>query len=182
MSDLCGSGSKTPKEIRDKWRTPKAIFKAVDKHFHFVADVAASRENALCNVFIPEEQNTLITPWSEVAKPGEFVWLNPPYSDPAPFIHKAAKEHRENNIGSVILVPGDNSVGWFDDLYQTCQIIQLITKGRISFINAATGKKANGNNKGSLLAYYLPYQHNNPCIITAVRRNDLLANGEDHEG
>lgn len=176
MSDLCGSGSKTPKSIRDKWRTPKEVFKALDKRFHFVGDMAASPENALCDRYITEEMNTLSYPWDDIAKPGEYVWLNPPYSKPGPFIQRAAAMNQDHNIGCVILVPGDHSVGWWRDMYDTASEILLMTSGRLSFINAETGKPGDGNNKGSCIGIYHPFAAPG-CNLSVVDRDFLISIG-----
>ncbi|EAU4035095.1 adenine methyltransferase, partial [Salmonella enterica] len=57
--------SNTPIEIKDLWRTPPEIFYALNAEFFFVLDAAANAENALCRLYITEQQNTLFTPWKE---------------------------------------------------------------------------------------------------------------------
>lgn len=103
-------GSHTPKEIKDLWQTPKPVFRGMDREFEFVADVAANKANALIPRYITEEMDTLHYPWGAVAMPGEYVWMNPPYSNPGPFVDKAALEHSRNHIGCVMLLPADISV------------------------------------------------------------------------
>lgn len=104
MSDY--TGSNTPSDQRDLWRTPSALFASLNAEFCFQLDAAASPLNALYRKFITVEQNTLDTPWAEhISIPG-YVWLNPPYSDITPFVKKAAAESA-NQIGTVMLVPAD---------------------------------------------------------------------------
>ena len=57
------TGSKTPVEQRNLWQTPIPLFVALDAEFCLTLDAAASADNALCNRYITEEQNTLTTPW-----------------------------------------------------------------------------------------------------------------------
>ncbi|MDH0752583.1 phage N-6-adenine-methyltransferase [Citrobacter freundii] len=52
------TGSNTPADQRDLWRTPPALFAALDAEFCFQLDAAAAPHNALCRKFITAEQNT----------------------------------------------------------------------------------------------------------------------------
>ncbi|AEW73780.1 putative BsuMI modification methylase subunit ydiP [Enterobacter ludwigii] len=132
-------GSKTPLDQRDLWRTPPALFASLDAEFCFQLDAAAAAHNALCRKFITAEQNTLETLWADFLSIPGYVWLNPPYSDITPFVKKAAAESA-NQIGTVMLVPADTSVGWFKEAIQTASEVRFITAGRLAFINPVTGK------------------------------------------
>ncbi|EGX6617206.1 phage N-6-adenine-methyltransferase [Salmonella enterica] len=165
-------GSKAPLDQRDKWRTPPYLFSALDAEFNFQLDGAASAENALHSNFITEQQNTLETPWADYVRAPGYVWLNPPYSNIAPFVRKAALES-ENRIGTVMLVPADTSVNWFKEAIQTASEIRFITSGRLSFINPVTGKPVNGNNKGSMLMIWRSYPRTH-CQYTTVDRAKLM--------
>ena len=168
-------GSKTPLDQRDLWRTPPALFASLDAEFCFQLDAAAAPHNALCRKFITAEQNTLETPWADYLSIPGYVWLNPPYSDITPFVKKAAAESA-NQIGTVMLVPADTSVGWFKEAIQTASEVRLITAGRLAFINPVTGKPVSGNNKGSLLIIWKPYPRTH-CEFTTVDRDTLMAYG-----
>ena len=168
-------GSKTPLDQRDLWRTPPAIFVSLDAEFCFQLDAAAAPHNALCRKFITAEQNTLETPWADYLSIPGYVWLNPPYSDITPFVKKAAAESA-NQIGTVMLVPADTSVGWFKEAIQTASEVRLITAGRLAFINPVTGKPVSGNNKGSMLIIWRPYPRTH-CHFATVDRDELMAFG-----
>lgn len=168
-------GSKTPLDQRDLWRTPPVLFAALDAEFCFQLDAAASPHNALCRKFITAEQNTLETPWDDYLNVPGYVWMNPPYSDITPFVKKAAAESA-NQIGTVMLVPADTSVGWFKEAIQTASEVRFITAGRLAFINPVTGKPVSGNNKGSLLLIWKPYPRTH-CEFTTVDRDTLMAYG-----
>ncbi len=168
-------GSKTPLDQRDLWRTPPALFAALDAEFCFQLDAAAAPHNALCRRFITAEQNTLETPWADYLNVPGYVWLNPPYSDITPFVKKAAAES-SNQIGTVMLVPADTSVGWFKEAIQTASEVRFITAGRLAFINPVTGKPVSGNNKGSMLIIWRPYPRTH-CHFATVDRDELMAFG-----
>ncbi|HGW5384827.1 TPA: phage N-6-adenine-methyltransferase [Enterobacter hormaechei] len=168
-------GSKTPPDQRDLWRTPPALFASLDAEFCFQLDAAAAPHNALCRKFITAEQNTLETPWADYMSIPGYVWLNPPYSDITPFVKKAAAESN-NQIGTVMLVPADTSVGWFKEAIQTASEVRFITAGRLAFINPVTGKPVSGNNKGSMLIIWRPYPRTH-CHFATVDRDELMAFG-----
>ncbi|QXZ34511.1 phage N-6-adenine-methyltransferase [Enterobacter hormaechei] len=168
-------GSKTPLDQRDLWRTPPAIFASLDAEFCFQLDAAAAPHNALCRKFITAEQNTLETPWADYLNVPGYVWLNPPYSDITPFVKKAAAESA-NQIGTVMLVPADTSVGWFKEAIQTASEVRFITAGRLAFINPVSGKPVSGNSKGSILIIWRPYPRTH-CEFTTVERDVLMEFG-----
>lgn len=165
-------GSKTPADQRDLWRTPPALFACLNAEFCFQLDAAAAPHNALCRKFITTEQNTLETPWADYLSIPGYVWLNPPYSDITPFVKKAATESA-NQIGTVMLVPSDTSVGWFKEAIQTASEVRFITAGRLAFINPVTGKPVSGNNKGSMLIIWHPYPRTH-CHFSTVERDALM--------
>lgn len=165
-------GSKTPVEQRNLWQTPLPLFVALDAEFCLTLDAAASADNALCNRYITEEQDTLITPWGDFLVSPGYVWLNPPYSDITPFVQKAADESK-NQIGTVMLVPADTSVGWFREAIETASEVRFIVGGRLAFINPVSGKPVSGNNKGSMLIIWHPYPRTH-CQFTTVERDALI--------
>lgn len=165
-------GSKTPADQRDLWRTPPALFACLNAEFCFQLDAAAAQHNALCKKFITAEQNTLETLWADYLSIPGYVWLNPPYSDITPFVKKAAAESA-NQIGTVMLVPADTSVGWFKEAIQTASEVRFITAGRLAFINPVTGKPVSGNNKGSMLIIWHPYPRTH-CRFSTVERDALM--------
>jgi len=135
--------SNTAESIRDLWRTPLPLFQHLNDEFDFDVDVAASDRNHLCKKYLTEKEDALKCSW------GLNNWLNPPYSNIGPWVDKAIYEH---NLGSttVMLVPSDTSVKWFKRAFDSCNEVRFIS-GRLSFVNAETGKSVGGNNKGSVL-------------------------------
>lgn len=167
--------SNTPKEFKDSWRTPIQVFRKLHDEFNFKLDAAASDANHLCDKYITETQDTLTTEWSCYVGSGDYVWINPPYSNPMPFIIKAAKENESNGIGCVMLLPCDPSVRWFSEAMRTAHEVRLVTDGRLSFISEESGRPVNGNNKGSIIIIWHPRARIGDCKITTVTRRSLLA-------
>lgn len=84
----------------DDWATPKAVYDALNAEFHFDDDPCPLGGIAL--------QDGLSRSW------GKSVFMNPPYSDPAPWVKKA---YESSLAGSVVvgLLRGDTSTRWFHD-------------------------------------------------------------------
>ena len=144
LSDMKGyTGSTTKPAIRDLFQTPKYVFNWYNKQYKFNCDVAASDHNHLVPVYLTEDDDALTADW------GTTNWCNPPYSNIRPWVDKAIAEARKGNT-TVMLVPADTSVAWFREAYNNCSACEFIS-GRISFINADTGKPQSGNNKGSVV-------------------------------
>lgn len=165
--------SNTPLEHKDRWQTPIEIFNALDLEFAFYLDAAASRQNTLCQSWIDESQDALNRDWDTCGA----IWCNPPYSNITPWVQKAAEQCREQNQPVVMLLPADTSTGWFSLALESVDEVRLITGGRLSFINAGTGKPGkNGNSKGSLLFIWRPFIKPR-CQFTTVSRDELIAIG-----
>ncbi len=165
------SKSKTP---GDYWRTPKPVFLTLDKEFEFVADMACNEDNKLCPIGFTESMDSLSLDWDEeIAKVSPFrthkyVWLNPPYSNPMPWVKKAL-ESQLNGLGVVMLLNADHSVGWFYEALKGVSEIRNIiadedhetwrahTTGRIAFTNEE-GKPISGNNKPQFVLVFNPFK------------------------
>ena len=156
----------TPSAIKDLWSTPRGLFNKLNDEFNFTLDVAASDKNHLCDNYITEEIDGLVSDW------GESNWCNPPYSNIMPWV-EVAKKWASSGVVVCMLVPADTSVKWFKLAYDSCSEVRFIS-GRISFINADTGLPVSGNNKGSVIFIW-----NSPDLITRskvtlVNRSDLI--------
>lgn len=155
------AGSKTPDSVRDKWETPQEVVSWMVKQYGaYDLDAAADESNKVCDHFYSKETNCLKRWWGK----NKHVWLNPPYSNPDPFIKKAIEqmEHR-NQID--ILLPADNSTAWFVDAQaKAAEVIWIIgdvykgddgreyaRSGRLSFVSGMTKEAVSGNNKGSVI-------------------------------
>ncbi len=166
------NGSKTNEAIRDLWQTPKALFDYYNDRFSFDCDVAASYENALCQNYIDEGNNSLESIWQYRN------WCNPPYSDIMPWVNKAI-EQAEAGMITVMLIPADTSVKWFKAAFLNCSECHFIS-GRISFINSETQKPVNGNNKGSVVFVFDP---NSPfkSQVCLIDRDEIMGQKKAHQ-
>ncbi|MDP9704113.1 UNVERIFIED_ORG: phage N-6-adenine-methyltransferase [Rahnella aquatilis] len=168
--------STTPIEHKDRWQTPVEFFTALDLEFGFYLDVAADHQNALCARYLTEADDALATEWESYGA----IWCNPPYSEITPWIEKAAEQCRAQHQAVVMLLPSDTSTGWFSLALTTADEIRFITDGRLSFINAGTGKPGkNGNSKGSMLVIWRPFIKPR-SQFTTVSRDALITAGADY--
>lgn len=168
--------STTPIEHKDRWQTPVEVFTALDLEFGFYLDAAADYQNALCARYLTEGDDALATEWESYGA----IWCNPPYSAITPWIEKAAEQCRAQHQAVVMLLPADTSTGWFSMALTTADEIRFITDGRLSFINAGTGKPGkNGNSKGSMLVIWRPYIKPR-SQFTTVSRDALISAGADY--
>lgn len=156
----------------DNWRTPPEVFNTLDKEFNFVADMAASEENAKCELYFTEKENSLSFNWNEEVnflhfKPGnKYVWCNCPYSKPMPWIEKAI-EAQANGLGVVMLLNADTSVSWFTKAIEFLSEIRFLigdeketggySIGRIAFLDGE-GNPGKQNNKPQFVLVFNPFK------------------------
>lgn len=158
-------------KIGDLWRTPRKLFNTLDREFTFVADMAASEGNALCDAFLTEEDDSLSCDWHEMfntwKKGSDYVWLNPPYSNPMPWVKKSI-EAQSKGLGVVMLLNADPSVGWFSEALKGVSEIRYILgdkkevgegyhSGRIAFLNGE-GDPISGNSKPQFVLIFNPFK------------------------
>lgn len=158
------AGTKTKDQFRDLWRSPKDIFNYYDRTFNFTTDVAASFENRLCRDHRSEKFCGLNTGW------GERNFCNPPFSNMPGWVNKAIYEMNKGRL-TVMVIPADTSTQWFKLAFNNCAECHLIT-GRLAFISAETGKKVNGNNKGSAIFIFNPYS-TVKSIVRLIDRDEM---------
>ncbi|ATN94088.1 DNA methyltransferase [Shigella phage vB_SflS-ISF001] len=154
-------GTSTPDAVRVLWSTPREVIVYLEGPYgKYDLDAAASVENIVCEKFYSQETNCLIPWWGK----NKHVWLNPPYIQPDTFVKKAI-EQKERNNRIDILLPADNSTGWYTEVRQhAAEIIwieadlteaidgnEYARSGRLAFTSAETGKAVVGNNKGSVI-------------------------------
>ena len=92
---------------------------------------------------------------------------------------------QHNGIGTVLLVPQDQSAEWYPG--DNASEVRIITgyyddsgkwkTGRISFVNAETGVEMQGNNKGSMLLVFAP-GYRGPCRMQHVSKGELIRQSE----
>lgn len=125
----------------DIW-TPWEFTRAVEATFNhpLVVDLAASgKESAKAPIFITPEQDSLKWDWVQLYEDNRkgvsgALWLNPPYSNIAPWARKCADTYYEDErIELFLLVPASIGANWFwDHIWEYATVYSV---GRIAFDN-----------------------------------------------
>ena len=113
----------------DEWYTPAEYVEAARKLMGVIdldpASCEAAQGVVQAGTYYDKQKDGLKHPWF-----GK-VWLNPPYSDPAPFTDAASRMYRDGVIeASVILVNNATETGWFQRLlalYPACFLNRRIS-------------------------------------------------------
>lgn len=179
MSDLISS--ELDEDMKNSWGTDPLIFSAMDKEFGFKLDAAANSENYLCPAHLTKEDDSLSFDWCDYlygiygSEVNLSVWINPPYGKGyiKKFMNKAI-EQKEFGVTSVLLVPATLDAQWLP--INEISEIRIVTGGRLSFYHPVTGKKVNGNTKGSMFVIFRPSKM--PLNIRLIDRNELLELGK----
>lgn len=165
--------SNTRLEDKDCWQTPSWLFEALTLEFGFWLDVATNEQNALCPYFLTLEQNALKSDWISLGA----IWCNPPYSEIKPWIVKAAEQCSKQHKPIVMLLPADQSTGWYSLALKSVDEVRIIVDGRINFVDPNTGAEKKGNSKGSLLLIWRPFVEPK-ALVTHVSKNRLMKIGK----
>lgn len=139
--------SNTPREAKDRWRTPPWLFAWVCRRYGRPdVDLAAESDNTLCDAY---PIDAFAQPWITLGRLG---WCNPPYSDPAAWLERAVEESL-NGFTSILLVPAPNGeVYHARHTFGTASEIVFIA-GRVSFLRP-DGTPGAQNRQGSMIAIY----------------------------
>lgn len=115
----------------DEWATPPELFEELDREFDFNLDPCATPDNAKCEKYFTMEENGLVQNWG-----GYRVFCNPPYSNLAAWVKKAAEESARGAL-VVMLIPARTDTRYFHDyIYHKAEI--RFIRGRLHF----SGSKA----------------------------------------
>jgi len=108
------------------WRTPWAVFDALNDEFEFTVDGCAS-DGHLIERYWSESDEPLLRSWQD-----ERVFLNPPYGrEIRRWMEKAWTEQHAAEV-IVGLVPSRTDTGWWHDYVMKATEIRFI-RGRLSF-------------------------------------------------
>lgn len=107
-------------KLSDQWQTPDDLFNVLDKGgfyqgiefkgFNFDIDLCAEDNNTKCELYFNREENYLAFCDAELEH-RTCAFMNPPYSNPKPFIEKAWEDSKYCKI--VLLVKCDPSTKWW---------------------------------------------------------------------
>jgi len=115
----------------DEWETPQDLFDELNKEFNFTLDPCCTHENHKCNKYYTIEDDGLKQSWG-----GNIVFVNPPYGRSiGKWVEKSYKEHIENNITIVMLIPSRTDTQWFHNyIWHKATEVRFL-KGRLKFVN-----------------------------------------------
>jgi phage N-6-adenine-methyltransferase len=143
----------------DLWRTPQQVIDYIENRFGEIKlDLCASEDGQVCSNYITEKENFLddnVLYKLDDLYCGSLCWMNPPYSNPLPFVKQAIKWSQAGYAIAGIL-NNDSSTKWFVELEKNAQLLMPITGGRIAFVGA-DGQPINGNNKPQIMFYLAPF-------------------------
>lgn len=136
------------KTRREDWGTPRDLFAALSKEHNFVVDLAASRENALCDYFIDEAIDLMSERASRYIEKvmsynpplAPYAWINPPYKGGGAtgnFVLRAVELCVMNELGLVALIPASVGSVWWREAVHSCFDFVIFTR-RLTFEGAPT--------------------------------------------
>lgn len=114
-------------------RTPPEFLAAAKKLLgiqEFTADLACCEDNKVAPFGLTKEMDSLSIEWSDLAEENEWLWLNPPYDNIAPWAEKCYHEE----LMVAMLVPSSTGSNWWDDFVHNKAHVQFL-KGRITFLD-----------------------------------------------
>lgn len=134
----------------DCWATPPNMVRALEIEFGaFDLDPCCQTDTAKAPRFYTPEQDGLTQQWH-----GR-VFMNPPYSDPSPWLMKAIQEVEAGRAQLVVaLLPACTDTGWFHELVQGRAEVRFI-RGRVRFYGWQ-GTPITSPKQGSIFAIYRP--------------------------
>ena len=116
------------KRDSDSWETPQELFGKLDDEFGFDVDICATNENTKKHTYYIDYLTDVISDEYTVPSVG---FMNPPYSNPLPFVKKAFSDVLEGKFETIVcLLKCDTStktfhVFWDYDRHQPkpgCQV------------------------------------------------------------
>lgn len=141
----------------DLWATPYPLFNNLDKEYNFEIDICAHPKTTKVSRYFTEKEDSLSFPWWILTN--GWIWCNPPYSDPLPWV-KQAVDAQLHNTNCVMILNDDPSVEWFYIAKEHASKIIHITgyyddkgdykNGRIHFLDG-NGQPCKQNNKPQVI-------------------------------
>eukprot|EP00732_Lithocolla_globosa_P002775 Lithocolla_globosa_v1_NODE_1945_length_2247_cov_4.583485.p2 type:complete len:137 gc:universal NODE_1945_length_2247_cov_4.583485:2084-1674(-) len=128
-------------KITNHWQTPPDLYKELNDEFKFTFDPVPLYGDS------QKGNDGLTKKW------GKRNFVNPPYSDIAPWAKKAREEQLKGNL-SVLLIPSRTSTKYFHEWILPYAELRFI-EGRVKFMNEK-GEIKNRSPWPSMLAIYRP--------------------------
>ena len=93
----------------DEYETPKWLYEELNEEFHFLVDLCATHSNKKALWYFKDYLNNEICKTNDVPARAWSVFMNPPYSNPLPFVKKAWDERNGGMLATVCLIKCDPS-------------------------------------------------------------------------
>lgn len=149
---------------KDSWETPAWLFEELNKEFNFDIDLCAAEENAKCSLWCEDYLYLYLLPSFCNRRKVDQAFMNPPYSNPYPFVEKAWKDSLHFKIVCVLPAKTDTKwwrIFWDSELHKPkegCEVrfmpYKAHHKSRVAFINPETGKEQSGNPCGTAIVIF----------------------------
>lgn len=125
-----------PGKSRQDYATDRAFIAAVIQRFGPLAwDLAAHAENAVCDRWIGEQQDSLALEWHRLS-PGGWLWLNPEFSKIEPWAKKCAAE-ASKGARILFLTPAAVGAEWYRQ-HVAPNAYTLALNPRLTFVGEST--------------------------------------------
>jgi phage N-6-adenine-methyltransferase len=153
MSGSLAATSDAPEYDSDEWYTPADRIDLVREVLGTIDLDPCSCIKAQTGVgaalWYGKKDNGLEQDWEGA------VFLNPPYSDPAPWITKLLEHHEDDDVpAAIVLVNNTTDTVWCQELLAHCAAV-CFTKGRIAFLRE-DGNAVIGARQGQAFFYLGP--------------------------
>lgn len=161
---------------KDTWATPQYLFNWLNSIYDFDVDLCASKENAKCEAYFTQDDNSLIQGWrNHQGFIRNIGFCNPPYSYIKPWIDKAISESN-NGFTTVMLIPTPNGESHYHEIFVHATSITFIS-GRIAFYNPHLKKYVSGNTRGScVVEFSRKFNPDTPIQISYIQREAIKVN------
>lgn len=143
------------KALKDEWATPPWFVAWLERLLKtkFILDPCADHWSAKCPRYYVKEDDGLAQDWSAYGP----VFVNPPYSDPNPWIEKAIEEktkitngqHDTGNYVTAMLMLADTSTKWYHRAASHADL-KIELRPRLRHL-PPVGLKASSNRAGSVV-------------------------------
>lgn len=108
----------------DEIETPPDLFRNISERWRIMWDAAATPVNSLCGPIV----DCLVADWKTVVGPRGVVFLNPPYSNPTPFLRAAVT----SGVPTVALLKADHTTSWWQTWVEGRGVVMPLTR-RVRF-------------------------------------------------
>lgn len=142
------------------WRTPPALFEALNREFDFTIDAAADPGNAKCDRLLDRATDALSVSWA-----GERVFCNPPYGKVlTDWVRHGMEQAHDVGALVVFVLPARTGNSWFHRYILPHAEVRFI-RGRLNFNQGATAGRRRAP-FDSMVVVFRPYARGTGTITT----------------